>query len=93
MEALLGWQVPVSNMQYWVKGQLAPNIPIDAPTTLNEAKLPNIMYQDGWTVTISQYQAVGPWTLPRKIIATRGELRLMTVIKSWAPKTSGAWFN
>lgn len=86
MQTLVGWQVPVSNMQYWIKGQTAPDS--KAETTLNNEGFIASLVQQGWQVSISSYQTVERWQLPQKIIATRDDMRIMVVIKQWQPKSS-----
>lgn len=90
MQTLVGWQVPVSNMQYWIKGQPAPGS--KAAMTTNDLGFPSELQQQGWQVQIKQYQTVGPWQLPQKLIASRDDMRLMVVINQWQPRSGLSLF-
>lgn len=81
MTEVLGWQVPVSAMQYWIKGMPAPQEPFDMIT--GNDGLPAQLLQAGWQVRFTRYQSVGRWQLPERVVATRDDLRLVVVVKQW----------
>lgn len=90
MEQLVGWQVPVDAMQYWIKGAPAPGL---AESVTRDANgLLRQIVQDGWSVDITAYQYVGRWRLPSRLTAQREQVRLLVVIKDWQPRTGGAWY-
>lgn len=76
----LGWQVPVAELGYWIRGMRAPG-----PATLvfREDGLPARIEQAGWTVEYRDYdESVDP-PLPQRIFASRGERDVRVSIRSW----------
>jgi len=82
VEQSLGWQLPISELFYWVRGIPAPRLPIDAQVKAPSGGLEQLQ-QSGWQLAFSRYNAVGPWQLPGKIVAERDGLRLILVINNW----------
>lgn len=78
----LGWQLPISELFYWVRGIPAPRTPIDAQVKAPSGSLEQLQ-QSGWQLAFSRYNAVGPWQLPGKIVAEREGVRLTLVIRNW----------
>lgn len=78
----LGWDVPVADLGYWVRGVPAPG----AAHVLNQLdSLGRIvkMEQDGWTVEFQRYDRVGDVELPAKFTAHNTAWRFKLVIDSW----------
>lgn len=78
----LGWDVPVADLSYWVRGVPAPSAHV-----LNQVDaLGRVvkMEQDGWTIEFQRYGAVGDVELPAKLAAYNATWRLKLVIDSWA---------
>lgn len=82
MEETLGWQVPVSNLQYWIRGLAAPE-PEPNNEQRNEVGLLSELEQQGWQVTYSKYETHDGWALPAKLTAERDSIKVTIVIKNW----------
>ncbi len=80
--ATLGWSLPVAALEYWVKGVPTPEATIESQTFDNEGKLTHLQ-QQGWKLHYPKYGEYGSLSLPKKIIASRDELRLTIVIHAW----------
>ncbi|EPJ49782.1 MAG: hypothetical protein OFPI_22700 [Osedax symbiont Rs2] len=80
LQQRLGWQLPVENAQYWIKG--IPSPLSDSQLTLKDQRLYTLQ-QDGWTVSYPQYRQVANQYLPAKIIISKDNLRLLLVIYKW----------
>ena len=82
MEDVLGWQVPVSNLQFWLRG-----LPANKPKPDNLERDPtgfvNLLQQEGWQVAYSRHEHFNGWWLPTRIRAEREDLKLTVVIKRW----------
>lgn len=78
----LGWDIPLQGLYYWIRGIPAPREPVTRQNNSTEGTL-TFLEQSGWQLTYSRYQLVDGWQLPEKIIATRGDIRLVLVIKRW----------
>lgn len=85
LELNLGWQMPVSNMHFWLRGLAAPSPPADL-TTLSSGGFLEQLYQQGWQVQYRSYQSANGWWLPKKIVAKRDSVKLTVVIKEWKLK-------
>lgn len=79
----LGRDLPISDLHYWVRGIPAPFPRPDALEFAPEGMLTHLR-QAGWSLEYSDFQAVGPWNLPGKILAKRDDLRLTLLISSWS---------
>ncbi len=82
MQEVLGWQVPVTNLQFWLRG-----MPAKKPRPQNLERDPagflSHLHQEGWQVDYSRRQDFNGWWLPTRILATRDDLRLTIAIKNW----------
>ena len=78
----LGWELPIGDLFYWVRGIPAPRAPIAQQAKHPSGSLAQLQ-QSGWQLDFSRYNAVGPWQLPGKIVAHRDGLRLTLIIKNW----------
>lgn len=76
----LGWQVPVTQLSYWVRGIRAPG---HAEVVFREDGLPAEFRQDGWLIEFRDYEPSGDPILPRKIFAERGDYRVRLVVRVW----------
>jgi len=80
LQKRLGWQLPVENAQYWIKG--IPSPLTDSQLSLKDQRL-YTLEQDGWTITYEKYRQVANQYLPAKMVISRGDLRLLLVIYKW----------
>ncbi len=79
--SLTGWQFPVSNLRYWVRGLPAPGN--DARIRLNNLGYPDKIEQQGWVVAYQQYGLSGSQRLPVRLVVSRGDVRLSLIVSSW----------
>ena len=83
----LGWEIPIQDLVYWVRGIPAPQTPI-----VKQEKTPSgslaFLEQAGWRLSYSHYKDIGPWQLPGKIVAQRNQLKLTLIIRRWHVGTS-----
>ncbi|MCW8935985.1 MAG: lipoprotein insertase outer membrane protein LolB [Gammaproteobacteria bacterium] len=87
MLRLNGWPVPVSGLQYWVKGLPAPGSPFEI-NKWNKTGLPAVMLQDGWRIELRKYKKVGELNLPGKLFINRQngeEVDVRLIIRQWQP--------
>ncbi len=87
VESQLGWQLPVSNLLWWVRGLPAPNsrsrISLD-----NNGRLATLQ-QDGWSVQYLGYEEEDGLDLPSRIKLEGRNLQITLVIKDWQPRQLG----
>jgi outer membrane lipoprotein LolB len=87
VESQLGWQLPVSNLLWWVRGLPAPDsrsrVALDANGRLAS------LQQDGWDVQYLGYSEEDGYTLPSRIKLAGRDLQITLVVKDWQPRRLG----
>ncbi len=81
MAQYLGWQFPVLDIRYWVKGQASPNS--SATEVRNDMGLLESLQQHGWRVEFSRYQPQGDTWLPGRIKMIGRDFKFIFAIKEW----------
>jgi outer membrane lipoprotein LolB len=76
----LGWNVPVTQLAYWVRGIRAPG---PAEVVFQGDGLPAEIRQDGWVIEFRDYETTQDPLLPRKIFAGNGAYKVRLVVQSW----------
>lgn len=79
---LFGWQLPIAQMRYWVRGIPSPDLAVEALSTKPNGLLAELE-QGKWTLTFINYQNTPLGPLPGKIQARSGSLQIKLVIKEW----------
>jgi outer membrane lipoprotein LolB len=67
----LGYELPVSYLEFWIRGLPAPKS--NADLTFNELNQLSQMFQDGWTIVYPDPRQYGSLTLPRRVDVSRPE--------------------
>lgn len=87
LEEQLGWRLPVSHLQWWVRGLPAPDsrsrLTLDSDSHLSRLE------QDGWEVNYLSYVEQNGFTLPERIKLKGADLDVTLVIKDWQPRQLG----
>jgi outer membrane lipoprotein LolB len=82
MARYLGWDFPVLDLRYWVKGQPSPH------TTFTEVRntlgLLESLKQHGWKVEFSRYQRQGDTWLPGRVKIIGKDFKFIFAIKEWS---------
>jgi len=87
MQDVMGWQVPVSNLQFWLRG-LPAKQPKPTQAQRDSTGVLTHLEQEGWQVDYTRHDNFAGWSLPTKIIATRDDIRLTVVVKRWQLPTA-----
>ncbi len=74
---LLGWELPLSGLRYWVQAMPEPGAP--ASIERDEQGRPYRLEQAGWTIDYDNYAQA----LPGKLILRRQTLEIRLVIDDW----------
>ncbi len=82
MTKALGWAIPISELQHWIKGIAAPGAPVQQQLLDDQGQLRQLQ-QQGWQIDYSGYQNQNGWPLPGKLVATRDQVKVTLVIKHW----------
>jgi outer membrane lipoprotein LolB len=78
----LGWELPVTNLKYWVRGDVAPGSAADAVVRGADQRIARLE-QDGWRVALSYYPAQEHEGLPRRLDLVGGSHEIRLVIDTW----------
>ncbi|GAB3092653.1 outer membrane lipoprotein LolB [Aestuariicella hydrocarbonica] len=84
----LGWWLPVSELNYWVKGIPAPNQPVNQSIHYEDGTLQTLQ-QNGWDISYPRYQQIDGWQLPGKVVARHrladqdSDIKLTFIINQW----------
>jgi len=89
LDEVLGWSLPVSGLDYWVRG-------IPDPRSVSSHQLDSLgrassIRQDGWNIQYLDYfEDSGPPALPRRFSLANDQLTLKLVIERWRQASGGA---
>lgn len=82
LQDLLGLNLPVDELSYWIKGISSPKSTVDFQQYYESGEL-EYLQQQGWRIHFQKYHQIGSLKLPKKIVATRDQLKLTIAIKRW----------
>jgi outer membrane lipoprotein LolB len=88
LNAEFGWNVPVADLAWWVRGLRAPGAP--AILTFGANGLPATLDQDGWHVDYRDWYAERSPPLPRKVYASRDPYSVRLSIQEWNGAGAGS---
>lgn len=81
-QRLIGWPLPADELTWWLRGLPASGTQAQSAGYAPEGWLVHLV-QDGWTIHFSQHRAAGSATLPGRIEAVRGDVKIILIIKHW----------
>lgn len=76
-----GWNLPVSNLAYWIRGIPVPGISYDTRFDTNNRL--SILSQAGWTIQYLDYTTIGSLTLPNRLYISSPSLKTKIIIYHW----------
>jgi outer membrane lipoprotein LolB len=82
MVRYLGWNFPVLDLRYWVKGQPSPHTPFTE--VRNALGLLESLQQHGWKVEFSRYQRQADTWLPGRVKLIGNNFKFIFAIKEWS---------
>ena len=82
----LGWALPMSRLQHWLRGSPVPNIPAEIAQR-DAAGRVRLLVQDGWRISYEYYPAKENDGLPRRVEAAGAAQTLRLVIDTWRRDT------
>lgn len=83
LQETVGWQAPISELQFWLKGQPSPHAILDEITANTDGAV-TLLRQQGWTIELSRHQQVGKYWLPTRLVAKRTGINVLIVLKEWS---------
>lgn len=81
MQEVLGWQLPLSGLRYWVTALPVPDDEVDIE---HDAKgQVSVLRQQDWEITYTRYAADTPDALPLRLNLKRDGVEVMLLIDEW----------
>ncbi|MBM6551602.1 lipoprotein insertase outer membrane protein LolB [Marinomonas ostreistagni] len=77
-----GWQFPVTQVKYWIRGLPAPSSQADIQVG-SDGVTPTQITQDGWTINYREFTQIEHLTLPQKIQVAKAPYRVNLIITNW----------
>ncbi len=78
----LGGPIPVRSLRYWALGMPAPSKSADV--RVDEDGLLRRLVQNGWTIRYDRFSQASGFTLPVRLKASRGQVKIKLVIDNWS---------
>lgn len=82
MKDVLKVDVPVSFLQYWIRGIPSPKERV-ADYQLNENNQLSYLRQVGWKVEFTDYSEVQGYSLPQRLVLENDEFKVKILISQW----------
>lgn len=84
LEQRLGFPLPLAELRYWVRGVPAPGAAADEVVDEARQRLTRLV-QQGWEIAYGEYLEAEAGSLPRRVVAQRGDTRVRVVVDRWTP--------
>ena len=88
IRARLGTDLPLDQLRFWMLGIAAPGMPAQV-SEHGEAPL-RVIDQSGWRVSYEQFVAAQGWSLPARMTAASGAVRIRVVVNDWRAPPAAA---
>lgn len=82
MTTHLKWSLPVAGARFWILGLPVPGHEVSQLSLDDKGRLSDLA-QDGWRISVTEYQTVAGLDLPRRLFMLGATLRLRLVITEW----------
>jgi len=87
IRARLGTDLPLDQLRFWMLGLAAPGIPAEVS---DRREVPvRVIDQSGWRVSYEQFIAAQGWSLPARMTAASGAVRIRVVVNEWRAQPAG----
>jgi outer membrane lipoprotein LolB len=81
----LGVDLPLAELRYWMLGLPAPGS--DAQVDEHAAPPARTISQAGWNVRYDAFVTAAGWSVPARLTATAGDVRLKAIVDDWRIET------
>ena len=82
LEALYGWKLPVNSLRFWALGIPDPNS-FATSIVVDDRGLLTVLAQNGWRIEYPDYRPFAGQPMPRKLVATSGDARVVLIFDNW----------
>ncbi|WP_043448330.1 lipoprotein insertase outer membrane protein LolB [Halotalea alkalilenta] len=88
MEQRMGWSLPISSLDHWVRGLPDPRSP--SQVEVDAQGFPQAITQDGWNIEYRQWSYAAGYWLPGRLRMSYGDLIATLVVTQWQPNQTGS---
>ncbi len=81
MQQVLGWQLPLSGLRYWVTALPVPDGEFHVERDANGQV--SLLRQQGWEISYTRYAAATPDALPLRLKLQREGMEVLLLIDEW----------
>jgi outer membrane lipoprotein LolB len=81
MQQVLGWQLPLNGLRYWVSAQPVPEV--ESEIERDAGGQISLLRQQGWEITYMRYAATAPDALPLRLKLQRDGVEVQLLIDEW----------
>jgi outer membrane lipoprotein LolB len=85
LRSLYGWTLPVSSLRFWALGIPDPQVPATT-IVVDERGLLTVLAQGGWRIEYPDYRPYAGQPMPRRLVASAGDARVVLVFDAWVFK-------
>ena len=85
-QATIGWNLPLQELPFWIRGLPSPGTPIEGQ--IFAQNLLQQLQQQGWTITYENYALFDHFTLPTRVTMERDNTRARLIIRNWSDFSS-----
>ncbi len=78
-----GWNLPLTALPHWLKGVPDPELPVEQLTLDTAGQLPQILQQQGWTVTYESFERFDGKQLPTRMRLSREDTKARIILRDW----------
>ncbi len=80
-QQVLGWELPLSGLRYWVTALPASESKFNIQRDVNGQI--TVLHQDGWEINYSRYTGAAADSLPTRFVLRREKLEILILIDEW----------
>ena len=77
---VLGWDLPLAGLRYWVTGRADPGVPVQAQSRDDNERLKSLVQND-WRITYAEY--FGDSAMPARLMLAYDRLNLRLIVEHW----------
>jgi outer membrane lipoprotein LolB len=77
---VLGWDLPLAGLRYWVTGRADPGAPVQAQSRDDKERLKSLMQND-WRIDYTEY--FGDSAMPARLSLAYDRLNLRLIVEHW----------
>ncbi len=77
---VLGWDLPLAGLRYWVTGRVDPGAPVQAQSRDDNERLKTLMQND-WRIAYIEY--FGDSAMPARLSLAHDRLNLRLIVERW----------